>query len=184
MRCSSPTRSPFRSTHRCSSTGQRQDSRHPGGGDLPPDRVRGRGVHRQVNRLRALRVRRRRQREGGRGLGINVFRVRIIVMSISAFTAAITGLLQTAQLSSGNSNIAQGLEFDAIAAAVIGGTSMAGGKGSVAGTLIGVLFVAILLNGMVLLGMNPYLQQVVRGTLVLIAVMINVIRARRAEASA
>lgn len=116
--------------------------------------------------------------------GINVFKVRIIVMSISAFTAAITGLLQTAQLSSGNSTIANGLEFDAIAAAVIGGTSMSGGKGSVVGTLIGVLFVAILLNGMVLLGMNPYLQQVVRGALVLMAVMINVIRSRRSEAAA
>ncbi len=115
--------------------------------------------------------------------GINVLKVRVIVMSISAFTAAITGLLQTAQLSSGNSTIANGLEFDAIAAAVIGGTAMSGGKGSVSGTLIGVLFVAILLNGMVLLGMNPYLQQVVRGALVLIAVMINVVRARRAEAA-
>lgn len=111
--------------------------------------------------------------------GINVLKVRVLVMAISGFTAAITGLLQTAQLSSGNSNIAQGLEFDAIAAAVIGGTAMSGGKGSVVGTLIGVLFVAVLLNGMVMLGLNPYLQQVVRGALVLFAVMINVIRSRR-----
>lgn len=111
--------------------------------------------------------------------GINVLKVRIFVMAISGFTAGITGLLQTAQLSSGNSNIAQGLEFDAIAAAVIGGTAMSGGKGSVVGTLIGVLFVAILLNGMVLLGLNPYFQQVVRGALVLFAVLINVVRTRR-----
>lgn len=115
--------------------------------------------------------------------GINVLKVRVMVMSMSAFTAAITGLLLTAQLSSGNSTVAIGLEFDAIAAAVIGGTLMSGGKGSVLGTLIGVLFVAILLNGMVLLGMNPYLQQVVRGALVLFAVLINVVRSRRAVAA-
>ena len=111
--------------------------------------------------------------------GISVRRVRILVMSGTAFTAAIIGLLQTAQLASGNSTIANGLEFDAIAAAVIGGTAMAGGRGTIVGTLIGVLFVAILLNGMVMLGLNPYVQQVVRGGLVLFAVLINVARTRQ-----
>lgn len=111
--------------------------------------------------------------------GISVRRVRILVMSGTAFTAAIIGLLQTAQLTSGNSTIANGLEFDAIAAAVIGGTAMAGGRGTIVGTLIGVLFVAILLNGMVMLGLNPYVQQVVRGGLVLFAVLINVARTRQ-----
>lgn len=112
--------------------------------------------------------------------GISVRRVRILVMSGTAFTAAVTGLLHTAQLASGNSTIAVGLEFDAIAAAVIGGTAMSGGRGTIVGTLIGVLFVAILLNGMVMLGLNPYVQQVVRGGLVLFAVLINVARTRSA----
>lgn len=111
--------------------------------------------------------------------GINVHRVKILVMAIVALTAALTGLLQTALLSSGNSTIAVGLEFDAIAAVIIGGTALSGGKGSIVGTVIGVLFIAALLNGMVLLGVNPYAQQVVRGGVVLVAVLVNVWRTRR-----
>jgi simple sugar transport system permease protein len=115
--------------------------------------------------------------------GISVRTIRISVMAISAVAAAVTGLLQSAQLSSGNSTIANGLEFDAIAAAIIGGAALAGGKGTVVGTLIGVLFIAVLLDGMVLLGVNPYAQQVVRGAVVLVAVLVNVWRTRRTATS-
>lgn len=111
--------------------------------------------------------------------GIPVRRIKILVMMISAVAAALTGLLQSALLSSGNSTIAVGLEFDAIAATIIGGAALTGGKGTVVGTAIGVLFIAALLNGMVLLGVNPYAQQVVRGAVVLIAVVVNVWRTRR-----
>jgi simple sugar transport system permease protein len=115
--------------------------------------------------------------------GISVRTIRISVMAISAIAAAVTGLLQSAQLSSGNSTIANGLEFDAIAAAIIGGAALVGGKGTIVGTLIGVLFIAVLLDGMVLLGVNPYAQQVVRGAVVLIAVLVNVWRSRRTAMS-
>jgi sugar transport system permease protein len=115
--------------------------------------------------------------------GINVRTIRISVLAISALTAAVTGLLQSAQLSSGNGTIANGLEFDAIAAAIIGGASLSGGKGTIVGTLIGVLFIAVLMNGMVLLGVDPYAQQVVRGAVVLVAVLVNVWRSRRATTS-
>ena len=115
--------------------------------------------------------------------GITVTAGRVSVMAISAVGAAVTGFLLSAQLSSGNSTVANGLEFDAIAAAIIGGSSLSGGKGTLAGTLIGVLFVAILLNGMVLLGVNPYAQQVVRGVVVLLAVLVNVWRSRRTAAT-
>lgn len=115
--------------------------------------------------------------------GINVKRVRVAVMAISGLAAAITGLLQSAQLSSGNSTIANGLEFDAIAATIIGGAALTGGKGTLIGTLIGVVFIAALLNGMVLLGVNPYAQQVVRGAVVLAAVMVNVVRSRQSASS-
>jgi len=111
--------------------------------------------------------------------GINVRRIRIAVMAISALTAAVTGLLQSAQLSSGTSTIANGMEFQAISAAIIGGAALSGGRGTVVGTLIGVIFLAVLLNGMVLLGVNPYAQQVFQGAIVLIAVLVNVIRSRR-----
>ncbi|MFV0428912.1 MAG: ABC transporter permease [Arachnia sp.] len=115
--------------------------------------------------------------------GIPVRRIKILVMTISASAAALTGLLQSAMLSSGNSTIAVGLEFDAIAATIIGGAALTGGKGTVSGTVIGVLFIAALLNGMVLLNVNPYAQQVVRGAVVLVAVLINVWRSRRAVLS-
>ncbi|MFI1092464.1 ABC transporter permease [Streptomyces sp. NPDC020917] len=111
--------------------------------------------------------------------GIKVHRVRIIVLALTGLTAAVTGLLQSAQLSSGTPTIAVGLEFDAISAAIIGGTSLSGGRGTVVGTFIGVLFVAMLSNGMVLLGVDPYAQNVVRGAVVLGAVLINVVRGER-----
>jgi len=111
--------------------------------------------------------------------GIPVRRIKILVMVISAVVAAVTGLLQSALLSSGNSTIAIGLEFQAISATIIGGAALSGGKGSVVGTLIGVLFIAALLNGMVLLNVNPYAQQVVQGVVVLIAVLVNVWRSRK-----
>ncbi len=113
--------------------------------------------------------------------GINVRRIKILVMMIVAITAAITGLLQTALLASGNSTIAVGLEFDAIAATIIGGAALSGGKGSIIGTVMGVLFIAALLNGMVLLSVNPYAQQVVRGAVVLAAVLVNVWRTRKSS---
>lgn len=115
--------------------------------------------------------------------GINVKRIRIIVLGLTGLTAGITGLLQSAQLTSGTPSIAVGLEFDAIAAAIIGGTALTGGRGTVLGTLIGVLFVAILANGMVLLGVNPYAQNVVKGVVVLAAVLINVLRTERSSLS-
>ncbi|MFE7392212.1 ABC transporter permease [Streptomyces sp. NPDC057582] len=108
--------------------------------------------------------------------GIKVQRIRIAVLALAGLAAAITGLLQSAQLSSGTPTIAIGLEFDAIAAAIIGGTSLSGGRGTVVGTFLGVIFVAMLSNGMVLLGVDPYVQNVVRGAVVLVAVLINVLR--------
>lgn len=112
--------------------------------------------------------------------GINVRRVKISVMAIVAVSAALVGLLQSARLASGSSTISVGLEFDAIAAVIIGGAALSGGKGSIVGTVMGVVFIAALLNGMVLLDVNPYAQQVVRGAVVLVAVLVNVWRTRGA----
>lgn len=118
--------------------------------------------------------------ESARLSGIPVARVRIFVLGITGLLAAVVGILQSARLASGNPNIGSGLEFDAIAAVIIGGTSLFGGRGSMVGTLLGVLLITVLANGMVLLGLNPYAQQVLRGAVVVVAVLVSTINTRRA----
>jgi simple sugar transport system permease protein len=88
-----------------------------------------------------------------------------------------------ARLSSGSPGAAQGLEFSVIAAVVIGGTLLLGGKGTMTGTLLGVLFVTVIGNGLVLLGVNSFLQDVIRGGLIVGAVLLNLIVARRSNNS-
>ncbi len=112
--------------------------------------------------------------EAARLSGIPVARVRVLVFTLTGLAAALVGVLQSARLSSGTASIGTGVEFDAIAAVIIGGTSLAGGRGSVLGTFIGVIFITVLGNGMVLIGVNPYAQEVVRGVVVLLAVLISV----------
>ncbi len=113
-------------------------------------------------------------------VGIVVPRIKILSLAATGMFAALAGLLIDARLSSGNANAADGFEFDVIAAVVVGGTSLSGGSGNVVGTVIGVLFIAVLSNGLVLLGMNPYLQSVVRGLVILLAVLLNVMVRRKA----
>ena len=83
------------------------------------------------------------------------------------------------RLGSGNSGAASGLEFDIIAAVVVGGTSLFGGRGTMLGTLLGIIFIAALVNGLVLLGVDPFAQGIVRGFVILAAVMINIISIKR-----
>jgi sugar transport system permease protein len=111
--------------------------------------------------------------------GIRVEHVRVAMFAISGFLAAFTGILLASRLGSGNAGAAEGLEFDVIAAVVIGGTSLTGGRGSMVGTLIGVLFYELIANGLVLLGINPFAQGLVRGGIILLAVLINEFARRR-----
>lgn len=105
--------------------------------------------------------------------GINVARVRVLVFVLTGTAAAVAGILVSAQLSSGDSTIGAGAEFTAISAVIIGGASLFGGRGSVVGTFLGVLFLGILGNGMVLLDLSSYAQGVARGLIVLLAVVIS-----------
>jgi ribose/xylose/arabinose/galactoside ABC-type transport system permease subunit len=117
--------------------------------------------------------------EAARLSGIRVSRVKIIVMAIVAMLAAFAGILQASQIQSGSASTATGWELDVISAVIIGGTSLAGGAGSVWGTLIGLVFVGVLTNGMTLLDISESWQMIVRGGLILIAVMINMAPASR-----
>jgi len=108
--------------------------------------------------------------------GINVKKTRAIAFMISGGCAGIATMLYIAQGYVAVPNQGSGADMDAIAAVIIGGLSVAGGKGNVIGTLLGMLFFSILANGMNLLSINTYAQSLVKGALVLIAVYIDVVR--------
>ena len=111
--------------------------------------------------------------EAARLSGIEVGKIKIGVMATVAFLAALAGILQSAEIMSGAATTARGWELDVIAAVIIGGTSLMGGEGKIRGTLIGVVFLGILVNGMTLMNISEYWQHVVRGGLILSAVLIN-----------
>ncbi|MDW5500174.1 ABC transporter permease [Serratia proteamaculans] len=107
--------------------------------------------------------------------GINVKRIRVLLFTLAGLLAAVTGILLAARLGSGNAGAASGLEFDVIAAVVVGGTALSGGRGSMLGTLLGVLVITLIGSGLVLLGINSFFQQVVRGVIIVSAVLVNII---------
>lgn len=115
--------------------------------------------------------------EAARLSGINVVHIKILVMATVACLAALAGIMQSAQIMSGAATTAKGWELDVIASVIIGGTSLMGGEGKIRGTLIGVVFLGILVNGMTLLNISEYWQHVVRGVLILSAVLINRVNA-------
>ncbi|HHV10935.1 MAG TPA: ABC transporter permease [Clostridiales bacterium] len=116
--------------------------------------------------------------ESARLSGINVERVKTMVFVISSALCGVAAILLTSKVRSGDPTCANGWEMDAIAGAIIGGTNMAGGEGKLGGTVIGLLFVGILANGMVLLGVNAYMQSVIKGLVIFLAVIINSIQKR------
>ena len=105
--------------------------------------------------------------------GININKVKLIVYSIAGALAAVGGIMVTSRLDSAQPNAGTGYELDAIAAVVIGGTSLSGGKGSIGGTVMGAVIIGVLNNGLVLLNVSPFWQQVVKGAVILIAVIID-----------
>jgi len=117
--------------------------------------------------------------ESARLSGISVGRTRITTFALLGFLSAFSGILLSSRIMSGSSNIAVGLEFEVIAAVIIGGTSLMGGEGTIFGTFLGVLFIGLLSNGMVLMGINPFAQEVIRGLIILVAVLISVVRTKR-----
>jgi ribose transport system permease protein len=105
--------------------------------------------------------------------GINIRKVKLTVYAIAGALAALGGIIVTARLDSAQPNAGMSYELDAIAAVVIGGTSLSGGKGTVWGTVIGAVIIGVLNNGLVLLNVSPFWQQVVKGLVILLAVVID-----------
>ena len=104
--------------------------------------------------------------------GVRVARYKLLVYALSGFTAAVAAVVLTSRLMSGQPNAGEGFELDAIAAVVLGGTSIAGGRGSLIGTLLGALLLGVLNNGLNMVGVNPYVQTVVKGGIILLAIYI------------
>jgi inositol transport system permease protein len=111
--------------------------------------------------------------QAARASGINIDRVKLSVYSISGLLAGLAGILLASRINTGQPNAGAGFELDAIAAVVIGGTSTTGGRGSMAGTLIGVLLIGVINNGLDLLNVTSYYQQVVMGIIIIGAVVLD-----------
>ncbi len=111
--------------------------------------------------------------------GIHVKKVEGLTYVISGFCCGIAAIVLTARLDSAVPTNADGAEMDAIAAVVIGGTSMSGGEGSLVGTVIGVLIIGTIANGMNLLNISQGSQRMVKGAIIVLAVVIDVIRRKR-----
>ena len=111
--------------------------------------------------------------KSARTSGINVLRIKVAVYTLCGILAAIAGLILTARTGSAQTRAGVSYELDAIAAVVIGGTSMAGGIGTLRGTLFGVLIIGVMNNGLDLLGVQSYYQQIIKGVLIVFAVMLD-----------
>jgi ribose transport system permease protein len=116
--------------------------------------------------------------EVARLAGINVNRMTVMVYTVCSLLAGLAGLVLAARLDSAQPSLGTSYELDAIAAVVIGGTSLSGGTGSIGGTIIGVLIIGVLRNGLNLLSVSPFMQQVVIGLVILLAVTAETFRKR------
>lgn len=111
--------------------------------------------------------------------GVSPGWIKLAVYVISGFTAALGGVLLTARLWSAQPNAAVGWELDAIAAPVLGGISLFGGVGGIGGTLVGAFIIGVMSNGLNLLGVPSYYQQVIKGVVFILAVMLDLLTKRR-----
>jgi len=113
--------------------------------------------------------------------GVRIKSTKTIVYSISGFCSAMVGLIVASQLVAAHPATGDTFELSAIAAVVLGGTSLAGGRGSIGGTLIGAFVIGVLGDGMVMLGVSSFWQKVIKGTVIVLAVIIDQAQARMQE---
>jgi ribose transport system permease protein len=112
--------------------------------------------------------------------GLNVNRIKLTVYMLGGALSGMAGLLVTARLDSATPNAGLGYELDSIAAVVIGGTSLNGGRGTIMGTVLGCLIIGVLNNGLVLLQVSPFWQQVIKGLVILVAVAVDKLGSKKA----
>lgn len=117
--------------------------------------------------------------EAARLSGVNVHRWKIAVYMLTGFFAGLAGIVMASRINSAQPSLGQGYELDAIAAAVIGGTSLSGGEGSILGTIIGAFLISTLSNGLKILSVPPEWQIVVTGLIVWLAVWLDQVRRRK-----
>lgn len=118
-------------------------------------------------------------REASRNSGINVRHRSTVVYTLSGLSAALAGILMTARLGSGQPSIGNGMELQVISAVIIGGTSLFGGIGSIVGTVLGSLVLSVLTTGLILLKIDPVLQNFVVGVIIVLAVGLDQVRRTR-----
>ncbi|HAL45407.1 MAG: hypothetical protein A2Y12_14260 [Planctomycetes bacterium GWF2_42_9] len=111
--------------------------------------------------------------------GIAVERTKVIIYMLSALFASITGVMQFSRLTVGDPTVAVGLELDVIAAVVIGGASLSGGQGTIFGSLIGALIMTIIRSGCTQMGLENWIQEIVTGAIIIIAVALDRLRHRK-----
>lgn len=116
--------------------------------------------------------------QAARLCGVPVQRIKLLVFMLNGFFAGLTGVLVFSRLTVGDPTAAQGLELDAIAAVVIGGASLNGGQGSIAGTLLGALIMTTIRSGGAQYGLSNWVQEVVTGTIIVLAVALDRLRMR------
>jgi len=108
--------------------------------------------------------------------GIRVRRVKFLIFALSGLLCGLAGLLQSARTMAATAQLGEGLELDVIAAVVVGGTPLTGGVGGIGGTVLGVLIITILSNGMNMIGVDPYIQYLTKGVVLVLAVFVTIDR--------
>jgi ribose transport system permease protein len=117
--------------------------------------------------------------EASRLCGIRTNRTKIIIYTIAGLFCGLSGVMQFSRLTVGDPTVALGLELDIIAAVVIGGGSLSGGEGSILGSMIGVFIMSFLRNGSTMMGWPNYIQEIIIGAIIIVAVSLDQIRHRR-----
>ncbi|MCB1811785.1 MAG: ABC transporter permease, partial [Candidatus Competibacteraceae bacterium] len=112
-------------------------------------------------------------KEAVRRSGVNVRRYEMSVYVLSGLAAALGGIVIAARLGSGSSNAGVGFELEVIAAVVLGGTYLFGGRGTIVGTLLGALTIAVIGNGLILAHISPFFTQIITGIIILVAIWLN-----------